>query len=193
MWDLIFDWTALVERGADAVTYFIMAAVGTVLFVLRLVLALFGGDGGDFDTDLDVDTDSSFTLFSLLSVLSFIMGAGWMGLACRIDWGLGRVPSLLIAVGFGTVMMFLASGLMVLTRKLNRNVQYNVRTAIGRTGRVYMMVPAKGQGQGKVEVSVSGRLKVLAAISNGEEIAAFTDVKVIDARDDDSVIVEKVD
>jgi hypothetical protein len=192
MWDLLFDWPALVELGADAVTYFIMAVVGTVLFVLRLSLSLFGGDGGDFDTDFDVDTDSSFTLFSLLSVLSFIMGSGWMGLACRVDWGLGRVPSLLIAVGFGTAMMFLASGLMILTRKLNRSVQYDVRTAIGRTGRAYMTIPAKGQGQGKVEVSVSGRLKVLAAISNGEEIGAFTDVKVIDARDDDTIVVEKM-
>lgn len=192
MWELLFDWPALVEQGADAVTYFIMAAIGTVLFVIRLVMSLFGGDGGDFDTDFDIDTDSSFTLFSLLSVLSFIMGAGWMGLACRIDWSLGRVPSLLIAVGFGTAMMFLAAGLMILTRKLNRSVQYNVRTAIGRTGRVYMTVPAKGQGQGKVEVSVSGRLKVMAAISNGEEIAAFTDVKVTDARDDDTIVVEKM-
>jgi hypothetical protein len=192
MWELLFDWPALVQQGADAVTYFIMAVAGTILFIVRLVLSLFGGDGGDFETDFDVDTDSSFTLFSLLSVLSFIMGAGWMGLACRIDWGLGRVPSLLIAVGFGTTMMFLAAGLMVLTRKLNRSVQYNVRTAIGRTGRVYMTVPAKGEGQGKVEVSVSGRLKVLAAISNGEEIAAFTDVKVTDARDDDTVVVEKM-
>ena len=191
MWDLLFNWPELVKQGADAVTYFIMAAVGTILFALRLILALFGGDGGDFgDGDIDIDTEGSFTLFSLLSVLAFIMGAGWMGLACRIDWGLGRFPSFLISGGFGVGMMVLASGLMYMTRKLNREVQYDVRTAIGRTARAYTKVPAKGKGQGQIEVTVSGRLKVLDAVTNGKEIPAFASVKVVEARDDDVLIVE---
>ena len=192
MWKLFFNWPELLQQGADAVTYFIMAAMGTILFVLRLVMALFGGDGGDFDGDMDVDggTDASFTLFSLLSVMAFIMGTGWMGLACRIDWQLGRIPSLMIAIGFGTGMMFLASGLMYMTRKLNRVVWYDVRTAIGKTGRVYLDVPAKGKGQGQVEVSVSGRKKILAAITDGKELDAFTDVRIIDVRDDETLIVE---
>lgn len=192
MWKMLFNWPELVQLGADAVTYFIMAAVGTILFVLRLVMALFGGDGGDFDADgsMDGGTDASFTLFSLLSVMAFIMGAGWMGLACRIDWELGRGASLLGAMGFGTAMMFLASGLMFLTRKLDSSVQYDVRTAIGRTGRVYLSIPANGRGQGQVEVSVSGRRKILAAVTQGDELKAFTDVKIVDVRDDKMLIVE---
>ena len=192
MWRLLFDWPELVQQGADAVTYFIMAAFGTILFVARLVISLFGGDGGDFDADIDVEggTDASFTLFSLLSVTAFIMGAGWMGLACRIDWELGRITSLLTAIGFGTGMMFLAAGLMFMTRKLNREVQYDVRTAVGRTGRVYLNIPANGTGQGQVEVSVSGRKKILKAVTKGAELAAFTDVKVVDVRDDDTLVVE---
>ena len=65
-----------------------MALVGTTFFVLRLLLALFFGGHGDLDTSGDVDfsTDASFSFFSLLSILAFFMGAGWMGLSCRIDW-----------------------------------------------------------------------------------------------------------
>ena len=190
MWDLLFDWGGLMEKGADAATYFVMALVGTLLFLLRLVFALFAGDGGDFDADVDGGTDASFTLFSLLSVMAFIMGTGWMGLACRIDWGLGRVPAVLLSVGFGVAMMFLASGLMYMTRRLNRTIRYDPRTAIGRTGRVYMTIPGKGQGSGKVQVSVSGRLMTLNAITRGEGLPAFTDVKVVEARDDDTLVVE---
>ncbi len=122
MWNAIFDWSELLGVGTDAVVYFVMGSVGTLLFLIRLVFALFGGGEGDFETDLDaaVDTDVSFSLFSLLSILAFFMGAGWMGLACRIDWELGAMPSAFIAGGTGFAMMVLASGLMYGTRKLNK-------------------------------------------------------------------------
>ena len=134
--------------------------------------------------------DASFTLFSLLSVLAFVMGTGWMGLAARVDWGLGRAPSFLIALGSGFSMMLFASGLMFMTRKLNRNVAYDVGTAVGRTGRVYLTIPTQGKGHGQVEVVVSGRKKILRAQSSGPQIAAFADVKVLEARDDETLIVE---
>ena len=191
MWDLLFNWSDLAQRGADALTYGVLAIVGTLLFVARLSMALFsGGDGGDFDADGDIGTDASFTLFSLLSIMAFIMGTGWMGLAARVDWDLGRAVSAILSVGFGTTMMLLASGLMFMTRKLNRDVQYDVRTAVGKTARVYLTLPPRGEGEGQIEVSVSGRKKVLPAVSNGGQIEAFTAVKVVDVRDDDTLVVE---
>lgn len=195
MLDVLFDWSELLKLGGDAVTYSAMAAVGTILFLVRLVAGLFGGDGGDFDTDASFDhtSDASFTMFSLLSVMAFIMGTGWMGLACRIDWGLGRAPSAIISVGFGVFMMALASGLMHLTRRLNSHVEIDPRTAIGHTGRAYLKIPAKGQGTGKVEVSISGRLKIVNAVSASGEVQAFKDVTVTDVRDDGTLVVEPLD
>ena len=197
MWDLLWDWSELLKLGGDAVTYFLMAMVGTTLFLVRLTVALFGGgDGGDFHVDAggdlgahDVGSDAAFSLFSLLSVMAFIMGTGWMGLACRIDWGLNRPLSVVISVGFGIMMMFFAAGLTYLTRKLNRQVTYDVTTAVGRTAHVYMTIPPKGEGQGKVQVSVSGRLMTMPAVSSGPKLDAFADVKVIDTRDDGTLIV----
>ena len=191
MWELLFNWSDLAQRGADALTYGVLAVIGTLLFVIRLSVALFaGGDGGDFDADGDIGTDASFTLFSLLSIMAFIMGTGWMGLAARLDWDLGRGVSAVLAVGFGGTMMMLASGLMYMTRKLNRDVQYDVRTAIGKTARVYLTLPPHGEGEGQIEVSVSGRKKVLRAVSNDAQIEAFTAVTVVDVRDDDTIVVE---
>ena len=71
-----FDWSALAEQGADAVVYMVMAVVGTLLFLIRLGLALFSGADSDFDTEIDtgVDSDVAFTLFSVLSILAFFMG-----------------------------------------------------------------------------------------------------------------------
>jgi hypothetical protein len=196
MWDTLFNIPEALQKGADVTTYLILAGVGTILFLARLVIALFfGTDAGDFDADASADagSDASFTLFSLLSIMAFIMGTGWMGLAARVDWGLGRAPSAVLAVGFGVLMMFIASGLMSLTRRLNRDVHYDLRTAVGRTARVYLTLPPKGGGEGQVEVSVSGRKKVVRAVNRSpEEIQAFSDVRVVEVRDDETLIVEKL-
>jgi len=192
MLKLLFDWTELATYGTDVLAYSIMALAGTLLFLLRLALALFGGGDSDFDTDMDagVDSDVSFTFFSLLSILAFFMGAGWTGLACRIDWSLGGLASAAISAGVGFGMMSLASGLMYATRKLNKQIDYDVSTAVGRTGRVYLTIPERGQGHGQVEVTVSGRRKIMTAISTGQGIDAFADVTIVEVQDDETMVVE---
>jgi hypothetical protein len=192
MWDLIFDWPALLALGYDAAVYLVMAVLGTLLFLIRLGFTYFGGDGGNFEVDADFDSDASFSFLSVLSILAFFMGAGWMGLACRLDWNLGRLASSLIAAGFGFTMMLGASGLSYWARRLDQTIDYDLRTAVGRTARVYLTIPEKGQGHGQVEVSVSGRRKVVRAISAGPRFEAFTDVKIVDARDDETLVAGPV-
>lgn len=195
MLDLLFDWQAALNLGTDVVAYLIMALTGTTFFVLRLLIALFFGGDSDFDTGdhFDGSSDSSFSFFSLLSILAFFMGAGWMGLTCRVDWHMGGLASAASAAGFGFGMMLLASGLMLATRKLNRTIEYDLATAIGRTARVYMTIPKHGSGRGQVEVDVSGRRKVLEAVSNGDKINEFSSVRVLEIRDDQTLVVEPVD
>jgi hypothetical protein len=133
--DLLLDWKRLVALGTDVTIYFIMGLMATLLFMIRLAISLFAGSDPDFDIDADIgDAGSGFTFFSTLSILAFFMGAGWMGVACRVDWHLSGLPSAAIASGFGFGMMLLASGLMYLTRRLNRTVRYDPSTAVGRTG-----------------------------------------------------------
>lgn len=177
----------------DVVAYLVMALVGTVFFVLRLVIALFfGGDSGDLDGDLgDVGhADSAFSMFSLLSILAFFMGAGWMGLTCRVDWELGSMVSAMAATGFGLALMIMASALMAFARSLNQVVEYDLNTAVGHVASVYMSIPARGEGRGQIKVTVSGRLKMMDAISNGPPISEFKSVKVLSVRDDGTFVVE---
>ena len=192
MWDLIFSWPSLLALGYDAVVYLVMAVAGTLLFLIRLGLTYFGGGDGDFAVDADFDSDASFSFLSVLSILAFFMGAGWMGLACRLDWNLGRLPSSLIAAGFGFTMMLGASALSYWARRLDQSIEYDLHTAVGRIGRVYLTIPEKGQGHGQVEVSVSGRKKVVRAVSDGPRFEAFTDVKIVDARDGETLVAGRV-
>ena len=191
--DLLLNWSRALDFGMDVIAYLIMALVGTIFFVLRLLIALFfGGDGGDMDGDLaDVgDGDGAFSLFSMLSILAFFMGAGWMGLTCRVDWGLSSMVSAISATGFGMVLMIMASGLMAFARSLNQTVEYDLETAVGHIASVYMSIPQRGEGRGQIKVNVSGRLKMMDAISNGPAIEQFKSVKVLSVRDDGTFVVE---
>jgi hypothetical protein len=191
--DVLLNWTDALSYGMDVVVYLIMALVGTIFFVLRLVFALFfGGDAGDLDGDMaDVGhADSAFSMFSLLSILAFFMGAGWMGLTCRVDWDLSSMVSAMAAAGFGIVLMAMASGLMAFARTLNQVVEYDHNTAIGKTASVYMTIPERGQGRGQIKVTVSGRLKMMDAISSGPRIPEFQSVKVLSVGDDGTFVVE---
>lgn len=192
--DILFNWDDALRYGMDVLVYLVMALVGTTFFIIRLVLALFFGGDGDVDGDLaDVGGDGAFNMFSILSILAFFMGAGWMGLTCRIDWNLNSMVSAAAATGFGFVLMMMASGLMAFARKLNRSVDYDTATAVGRTATAYMSIPMKGEGRGKIQVSVSGRLKTMDAISIGPRIPEFSSVKVIAVRDDGTFVVEPAD
>ncbi len=182
--------------GADATAYFLIAVAATLLFVIKLGLQLFVGDvEADLDTDLDADLDSdidstgNFQLLSLLSVLAFLMGAGWMGLACRVSWSLAAGVSAFAAFGFGLALMVLASGLMYGVKQMTQVKTVNPNTAIGSIAKVYLTIPQKGKGRGQIEVAVSGRRRVLPAVSEGDEIPVFTSVRVLDVRSDRSFVV----
>ncbi|MHC5009778.1 MAG: hypothetical protein ACYTG6_02380 [Planctomycetota bacterium] len=193
LFDEIFD------TFSDSTVYFVMAGVGTVLFTLRLILMLAFGLDHDADFDVDVDADGGiaahggeFSFFSMLSILSFMMGAGWLGLACRMEWGMGPVQSALAASGFGFALMTLSSVAMYQMRKLNEPGRYDVNNCIGSIGRVYMKIPPKGQGRGQVQITVDGRQKTLSAVTEGdEEIESFTAVKAVGVQEGETLIVEK--
>lgn len=192
-----FKWEQYIDVGIDAGIYFILAITATLLFMVRLALSLLFGmgemDDFNFETgevDGHVDSTGAFTLFSLLSILAFFMGTGWMGLSCRVSWGMDAAPSAFAATGFGFFLMMLSSTLMYGIRKLSHEAKYDVNTAVGATGRVYLRIPAKGEGRGQVEVNVSGRRKVMHAVSTGEAIDSFAAVRVVDAEDDETLVVE---
>ncbi len=189
----IFDWTELKNIGIDAVVYSALALVGSLLFVVRLLLGFFMDfDGaGEIDIDSDIDGSASFSVFSFLSITAFLMGTGWMGLAARLDMELTATVSAIVAVGFGLVLMFGSAAGLYGVRQLAEEKTYDTKTAVGRNGTVYMTIPGHNAGAGQVRVSISGRSMIVDARTPGPELPAFTDITVQSARDDGVLIVEQ--
>lgn len=164
--------------------YASLAFIGTFLYILKMALFFISGDG---ESDLDADTDpgdggASFSLISTQSILAFLMGAGWIGLAAKNEWMLNDTYSILSASVFGFAMMFFSAILTFKIKKLNAIPTINIKEALGKSGRAYTNIPAKGNGIGQVEITVGNKQQILQASSSGEAINSF-----------DSVIVEKVD
>lgn len=177
--------------GVDTVVYATMALAGTALFAVRLLLSLLFGLEGDLDLDsTDIEHGSGFGLFSLQSVLGFFMGAGWAGLAARLEWQQSPGVAALIAGGFGGFLMVLSSTLMFGAKKLTHEVTFELNDAVGKTGTAYLTIPAKGKGAGQLRISVSGRSMTVDAISESEPIEAFESALVTEVRDDKVLVVK---
>lgn len=183
--------------------YTIMALLGTLLFLIKMVLMIVGGDT---DTDIDADVDGlelddashvngaqSFTLVSIQSILAFFMGTGWIGLAARQQWGMDSMTSVFAAAGFGFLMMLMSSYLNMKIKGLNATPMNRIdKRAIGLTGRAYTDIPEKGNGAGQIEITVNGKQQILSASSEQAAIKAFTSVKVTFVDDSGNLTVTAI-
>ncbi|MDR1208037.1 MAG: hypothetical protein LBJ89_01655 [Holosporales bacterium] len=180
-----FDFTSRVD-AADF--YMAVAVVSTVLYGLKLVMLAHA----DFDSiDGDTPDDSSFTFFSLQSILAFFMGFGWSGSACFTKLrDVSPVVVFFISVLAGSALLFLSVWTMSLVKKLNCIPKVDLSNAIGHVGTAYIrMAPG---GMGKIRMELNGKISIFNAKNvTNQEIKAFDAVKVI-AVNDRMFNVEKV-
>ncbi len=163
--------------------YWAIALGGSLLFVLRLVVMLFGLS--------DEDHDGDFKLLTIHSLSGFAMMFGWIGLACKNEAHLSAVWSCLAAFGAGSAMLFLTRWIFILAqRATSKGSDFEISEAIGKQATVYQKIPEKGSG--KVQVTVNEVMYELLAVSKeGEEINSFECVNIVRAVDDQTVEVKR--
>lgn len=178
--------------------YAALALLGTTLFVVKMILLLVSGDSegstefddASLDNPSHVDGGETFSLVSVQSILAFFMGSGWVGLACREEFEMEKLPSMAAAVGFGFAMMLLSSYLTMKIKGLNASPVNKIdKSAIGKKGRAYTNIPANGEGMGQVEITINEKQQILQAFSSGEAIKSFANVKVVDVDDSGNITV----
>lgn len=160
--------------------YYYVALFATTLFILKMFLfSVFGGDAevqSDFTSS--VETETSFDFISIQSVLGFLMGFGWMGLTCIKVWGLPKYGVIIASIAFGLLIMFLASYMMFLVKKLNKRVIKDLSKAVNTVGKAYTNFLPNGEGQ--IEINFNEQLSIENAINASQEsINAFDSVKVV--------------
>ncbi len=189
------DWS---EIGIFEQVFWIITVPATVIFLALLVLTIFGSD---FHTDVDVDTsidthiDSGdsipFQFLSLKNIVAFFAVFGWSGIGF-IHSEMASWLVILLAVLCGLLMMFLMASLFYLMSKLAESGTLNMKNAVGKLGEVYLRIPAKRGGMGKVQLNVQGSVQTLDAITDDLEfIPTSSIIQVVDVIDDHILLVKK--
>ena len=180
----------------EAEPFFLICALGSsALFLGFLVIGLIGGDssgdGSDLDIDLDSGSDAAFKLFSIQSILAFFMGFGWTGLSTKQEFGLPSVAAFPVSIAIGAVFMFFTAWLMAKVYNLRHEPKRSLQSAVGTFGKVYLSIPAKGDGKGQVQVVVDDQRMTLNAISSGDPIKEFSEIEVVGLKDGSTLIVRE--
>ena len=76
-------------------------------------------------------------------------------------------------------MLFLVSLIYYFILKLSQEGTLNKQEAIGKEGTVYIPIPNRNEGIGKVQMIISGSLQTLDAIAKGKSIKTGAEVRVL--------------
>lgn len=174
-----------------------IALPSTIIFIIQLILTLAGGDADDIDADADGDFDGDtdgdgMNIFSVKSILAFLMFYGWSGLAA-IQYGMVTWWIItLISLGIGVLMMMFTAWLFFMLFKLQESGTMKIENAIGKQGEVYLTIPAKKNGVGKIQIIIQGSYRTLDALTEEtEDIKTGTFVEVVDVINDALVVKRK--
>ena len=158
-----------------------------------------GFDGVDTDVtdlshhDISSPTDiADFRLLSVQSVIAFLCIFGWSGIAA-ISCGVPAWGAIIIGAALGFGAMFLVAKIIQWSSKLAQNGNFNVKNLLGESGTVYIPIPPRNEGAGKINISCGERFLEFDAVSEGDKmLATGSAVRVVDIVAGSTLVVEEI-
>lgn len=201
------------ERGGNRMDqlYLISAVLGGTIFVCQFLLGLIGvgadhdlaGDHGGFDHGLDAgdhggtgdhelahDSASSWFL-GVLSFRTVVAGLTFFGLGGLTAQAHGAHPagSLGTALVSGVGALYAVAWTMRLLARLRADGTARVENAVGLPAVVYLNIPGRKFGRGKVTVTVQNRTMEYDALTAKDELPTGAAVQIVAVVDPETVEV----
>jgi hypothetical protein len=173
-------------------TFWYVAMPVSLIFVLQAILTISGmGHHTDFDHDTDNadgSIDGIMQYFTLRNLINFLLGFSWGGIGFynTID---NKVLLVMAALGTGIIFVALFFYIIQQVRKLEENNSFDIKSAIGKDADVYLHIPSKGAGNGKVQISIKGAIHELDAVSAAGDLPTGSKVLVLDVLPDQTLLV----
>ena len=174
----------------------------TLIFVIQTVMTFLGADADSTDFDMDVDTsmdgsdlsniDSGANLYTFRNFVNFFLGFGWTAIILQPSvksTAVLVIISVLVGVALVALVMYMFKWLYSMQQSGNINVY---KSAVGCQGKCYLRIPGERGGEGKVQITIQGAVREYNAVTDGDEIKTGTSVKVLEAIDGNTLLVEEL-
>ena len=178
----------------------------SLIFVIQSILTFIGiGGHGDFDTSFDttgdVDlgggdgsfaADPSMNLLTFRNLVNFCLGFGWTAVLLHdnID---NNFILLFIAVLVGVALVAAVMWLFKWLSSMQQSGNIDVHSsAVGCEGKVYLTIPGERKGEGKVQITINNAVREYDALTDGDTIPTGTPIKVLEAINDYTLLVEEI-
>ena len=172
-----------------------IALATSLTFIIETILTFIGMDSGvdaDFDMpDGGFDMDPSMNLYTFRNLVNFLLGLSWTAILLEkyiTSVGLRMLVSVLAGALLVLAVMWIFKSLAKMQQSGNIDVK---KHAAGCTGKVYLTVPAKRGGAGKVQIVINESVREYDAVTDSEtELKTGVSVRVIEALDNSTLLVE---
>lgn len=162
--------------------FWYVALPATTIFTIQTIMTFVGADAtdgtsADFDGDFD-GVEAPFQLFSLRNLINFLLGFSWTGIAFYTTI---ENQTLLLGFAFFVGLLFVYVFFVIIrqVQKLAEDNSFRIESTINKTADVYLTIPGRKQGKGKIMISVKGAYHELEAMTEHETIASGAVVKVL--------------
>ena len=156
----------------------------------------------DADADLDADTDIDvedfdhgvmygFKFFTVRGIVAFFCIFGWTG-AALYHSGMQPVWIVILAAAAGFLAMFVIGLIFYAVKRLQSSGNINYINAVGRTASVYIPIPEKRTGTGKVMVMIQERLVEAEAVTDEKKKIPTGETVKITGNIGTTLIVKKI-
>ena len=177
--------------------FWICAIVSTLVFAVQTVLTFIGVGDIDADIDFDVadggtmDTGGALSLFSVRTIVNFLMGFGWGGV-CFDKYIDNDILLILSAIAVGVVFVMALLFVIRKIMKLESSGNIVMEDCVGKTCDVYLRIPANNSGKGKVQISLNGTIFEFDAVTNdAESLPTGSKVTVVENLGSSTLLVKR--
>lgn len=175
--------------------FWYLAIPSSLIFLVQTIMTFIGADAtdgldADFDSDLE-GTQGAFQFFSFRNFIHFMLGFGWTGISF---YDIIENKTLLVGIALLAGIAFVAMFFLIISqiKRLAEDNTFQIKETLGKTGEVYLTIPEKKSGIGKVQISIKGSFKELRAITESETLKSGTLVKIKSVDSDNILVVEKL-
>ena len=168
--------------------YVASAVLGGLVFLVRIVLLFFVGDGDGALDDVGVDSDAGFQLLSIQGLSGFFVMFGLVGLGL-IQAGVSELLTSVWALVAGGITILAVAQLSSLMLRLQSSGNIELASTLGSEGTVYLTIPADGVG--RAHIRIHDRLRTYDARSKTKaELKTGTPIRVAEIKGNMLVVEE---